>query len=71
MTASTSATKTIRRALLSVTDKTGLVDLAKVLADFGVELVSTDNLLLRAQYDARFAGRYSDWDGVVKIGLQF
>ncbi len=41
MCASTSATKTIRRALLSVTDKTGLVDLAKVLAGFGVELIST------------------------------
>jgi len=41
VTASTSATKTIRRALLSVTDKTGLVDLAKVLAGFGVELIST------------------------------
>ena len=41
MTASASATKTIRRALLSVTDKTGLVDLAKVLAGFGVELIST------------------------------
>ena len=41
MTSSASATKTIRRALLSVTDKTGLVDLAKVLAGFGVELVST------------------------------
>jgi phosphoribosylaminoimidazolecarboxamide formyltransferase/IMP cyclohydrolase len=31
----------IRRALLSVTDKTGLVEFAKVLAGFGVELVST------------------------------
>jgi phosphoribosylaminoimidazolecarboxamide formyltransferase / IMP cyclohydrolase len=31
----------IRRALLSVTDKTGLVDLAKVLSGFGAELVST------------------------------
>jgi phosphoribosylaminoimidazolecarboxamide formyltransferase/IMP cyclohydrolase len=41
VTASASATKTIRRALLSVTDKTGLVDLAKVLAGFGVELIST------------------------------
>ena len=41
MTASTNATKTIRRALLSVTDKTGLVDLAKVLAGFDVELIST------------------------------
>jgi len=32
---------TIRRALLSVSDKTGLVDLARTLADKGVELVST------------------------------
>ncbi|KQT34949.1 phosphoribosylaminoimidazolecarboxamide formyltransferase [Sphingomonas sp. Leaf412] len=31
----------IRRALLSVSDKTGLVDLARSLADKGVELVST------------------------------
>jgi phosphoribosylaminoimidazolecarboxamide formyltransferase/IMP cyclohydrolase len=33
--------KPIRRALLSVTDKTGLVEFADVLADLGVELVST------------------------------
>jgi len=33
--------KRIRRALLSVTDKTGLVEFAHVLAGFGVELVST------------------------------
>ncbi len=33
--------KKIRRALLSVTDKTGLVELARALAGFGVELVST------------------------------
>jgi phosphoribosylaminoimidazolecarboxamide formyltransferase / IMP cyclohydrolase len=31
----------IRRALLSVTDKTGLVDFARVLASVGVDLVST------------------------------
>jgi phosphoribosylaminoimidazolecarboxamide formyltransferase / IMP cyclohydrolase len=31
----------IRRALLSVTDKTGLVEFAQVLAGFGVELIST------------------------------
>ena len=31
----------IKRALLSVTDKTGLVDLARFLAERGVELVST------------------------------
>ncbi len=32
---------TIRRALLSVSDKTGIVDLGRALADKGVELVST------------------------------
>src|ERR1700748_907321 len=31
----------IRRALLSVTDKTGLVNFARVLASFDVELIST------------------------------
>ncbi len=31
----------IRRALLSVSDKTGLVDLVAILAGFGVELIST------------------------------
>ena len=36
-----SAVKRIRRALLSVTDKTGLVEFAQALAGFGVELVST------------------------------
>ena len=33
--------KPIRRALLSVTDKSGLVEFARALAGFGVELVST------------------------------
>jgi phosphoribosylaminoimidazolecarboxamide formyltransferase / IMP cyclohydrolase len=32
---------TIRRALLSVTDKSGLVEFARTLAGFGVELIST------------------------------
>jgi phosphoribosylaminoimidazolecarboxamide formyltransferase / IMP cyclohydrolase len=36
-----SGEKNIRRALVSVTDKSGLVELAQVLADFGVELIST------------------------------
>src|SRR5262245_55526437 len=31
----------IRRALLSVSDKTGLIDLARALVGFGVELIST------------------------------
>ena len=41
MSSTSSTVKPIRRALLSVTDKTGLVDLAKALAGFGVELIST------------------------------
>lgn len=36
-----SGLKPIRRALLSVTDKTGLVDFARTLVSHGVELVST------------------------------
>jgi phosphoribosylaminoimidazolecarboxamide formyltransferase/IMP cyclohydrolase len=36
-----SGAKTIRRALLSVTDKTGLVEFARALAGLGVELIST------------------------------
>jgi phosphoribosylaminoimidazolecarboxamide formyltransferase/IMP cyclohydrolase len=38
---STSQGKTIRRALLSVTDKSGLVTFAQTLAGLGVELIST------------------------------
>src|SRR4051794_3469683 len=33
--------RSIRRALLSVSDKSGLIDLARGLAAFGVELIST------------------------------
>jgi phosphoribosylaminoimidazolecarboxamide formyltransferase/IMP cyclohydrolase len=39
--ASGSGAKTIRRALLSVTDKTGLVEFAQALVGLGVELIST------------------------------
>jgi len=41
VSASVISEKPIRRALLSVTDKTGLVEFAQALAAFGVELVST------------------------------
>jgi phosphoribosylaminoimidazolecarboxamide formyltransferase / IMP cyclohydrolase len=46
--------KQIRRALLSVTDKTGLVAFAQTLADFGVELISTGGTA-RALRDAGLA----------------
>src|SRR6201993_3778959 len=35
------ASQKIRRAILSVTDKTGLVDFARKLSSLGVELIST------------------------------
>ena len=35
-------TVAVRRALLSVSDKTGLTELARALAELGVELISTD-----------------------------
>ncbi|WP_110687063.1 bifunctional phosphoribosylaminoimidazolecarboxamide formyltransferase/IMP cyclohydrolase [Salinicola aestuarinus] len=41
MTQSSSASRPIRRALLSVSDKTGVVDFARELTDRGVELLST------------------------------
>src|SRR3546814_11090616 len=46
----------IRRALLSVSDKTGLVELGRALAEFGVELVSpggTAGALREAGLDVR------------------
>src|SRR3569833_1253384 len=47
---------TIRRALLSVSDKTGIVDLGRALADKGVELVSTGGTA-KALRDAGLAVR--------------
>lgn len=41
MTVNSTDLKPIRRALLSVTDKAGLVDFARILSQHGVELVST------------------------------
>jgi phosphoribosylaminoimidazolecarboxamide formyltransferase/IMP cyclohydrolase len=46
--------KPVRRALLSVTDKTGLVEFARALASHGVELVSTGGTA-RALRDAGLA----------------
>ena len=41
-----SGTTPIRRALLSVSDKTNLMDLGKFLEELGVELVSTGGTAL-------------------------
>ncbi len=43
----------VRRALLSVSDKTGLVDFARGLVELGVELVSTGGTA-RALAEAAF-----------------
>lgn len=63
----------IRRALLSVSDKTGLVDLARVLTEFGVELISTGGTrkaLLDAGLTVRDISEVTDFpeilDGRVK-----
>ena len=53
---SASGLRPIRRALLSVTDKTGLVEFARALASHGVELVSTGGTA-RALRDAGLAVR--------------
>ena len=46
----------IRRALISVSDKSGLVDKARQLADAGVDIISTGGTL-RALHDAGFSAR--------------
>ena len=49
----------IQRAILSVTDKTGLVEFARKLADMGVELFSTGGtakLLRDSGVDVRVGG---------------
>ena len=65
--------KQIRRALLSVTDKTGLVDFARVLVSFDVELVSTGGTAralrdagLRVQDISELTGFPEMLDGRVK-----
>ena len=35
----------IKRALISVSDKTGLIEFAQTLSDFGVEIISTGGTL--------------------------
>jgi phosphoribosylaminoimidazolecarboxamide formyltransferase / IMP cyclohydrolase len=64
---SVQSTVPIRRALLSVSDKTGLIDFAKELVSFGVELISTGGTA-RALKDAGLAVRdVSDVTGFPEI----
>ena len=57
----------VRRALLSVSDKTGLVDLAKALSARGIELVSTGGTA-KAMRDAADTLRDRLGTGVVVLG---
>src|SRR5437764_790102 len=60
----------IERALLSVFDKTGLVPFAKILADAGVELISTGGTAktLR-ELASRIFTRTSAYDGAIAAHL--
>lgn len=59
--------RTLRRALLSVSDKTGLVDLARVLTELGVALISTGGTR-KALEEAHLAVRdISDLTGFPEI----
>ena len=67
------AMRPIRRALLSVSDKSGIVDLARALVDHGVEILSTGNThraLKEAGIAAREVAQYTGFpemmDGRVK-----
>jgi phosphoribosylaminoimidazolecarboxamide formyltransferase/IMP cyclohydrolase len=55
-TSSAPSLKPVRRALLSVTDKSGLIEFAQALASYGVELVSTGGTA-KALRDAGLAVR--------------
>jgi phosphoribosylaminoimidazolecarboxamide formyltransferase/IMP cyclohydrolase len=57
----------IRRALLSVSDKTGLVEFAEELAGLGVELVSTGGTAKTLQQAGLKVIDISDWTGFPEI----
>ena len=52
-----SSTVAVRRALLSVSDKTGVIDLARALAALGVELLSTGGNPSMSGPENRVAGK--------------
>jgi phosphoribosylaminoimidazolecarboxamide formyltransferase/IMP cyclohydrolase len=58
---------TIRRALLSVSDKTGLVELARTLAELGVELISTGGTRRALQEAGLVVGDVSEVTGFPEI----
>jgi phosphoribosylaminoimidazolecarboxamide formyltransferase/IMP cyclohydrolase len=67
------ATRKIERALISVSDKTGLIDFARALSDLGIELISTGgtrDTLLKAGLAAKDVSELTNFpemlDGRVK-----
>ncbi|WP_308363881.1 MULTISPECIES: bifunctional phosphoribosylaminoimidazolecarboxamide formyltransferase/IMP cyclohydrolase [unclassified Microbulbifer] len=55
--------KSIRRALVSVSDKTGIVDFARQLADMGVEILSTGGTFRQLQEAGIPVTEVSDYTG--------
>ncbi|MDX8393065.1 MAG: bifunctional phosphoribosylaminoimidazolecarboxamide formyltransferase/IMP cyclohydrolase [Mariprofundales bacterium] len=53
----------IKRALLSVSDKTGIIDLARILADAGVEILSTGGTAKLLQNNNIAVKQVSDYTG--------
>ncbi len=67
LTAATNAPVTVRRALLSVSDKRGIVEIARGLAELGVEIISTGGTA-SALNEAGLAVRsISDYTGFPEI----
>ena len=59
--------KPIRRALLSVSDKTGIVDFAKQLVEYGVELLSTGGTAKLLAENGLLVTEVSDYTGHPEI----
>src|SRR5215213_5721232 len=57
----------IERAILSVSDKTGIVDLARVLQDEGVEILSTGGTARHLQEHGIRVIPISEWSGAPEI----
>lgn len=57
----------IRRALLSCHDKTGIVELAKLLEEFDVEIISTSGTLALLQSEGIRAVSIADFTGVPEL----
>ena len=58
--------KRIRRALLSVSDRTGLVPFAQVLVDFGVGILSTGGTAKLLRESGMTVTEVSDYTGFQK-----